>query len=79
MNKLKYEYKFLENKERIMTLKRVECDETRNELVRIYFDIIYISTWKLITISELNYLIIWLSNELKMYAIFVDNNNQCHS
>jgi hypothetical protein len=41
MNKLKYEYKFLENKERIMTLKRVECDETRNELVRIYLDMFY--------------------------------------
>jgi hypothetical protein len=46
MNKLKYEYKFLENKERIMTLKRVECDETRNELVRIYFDMYYLLNLK---------------------------------
>jgi hypothetical protein len=37
MNKLKYEYKFLENKERIMTLKRLECDETKSELVNICF------------------------------------------
>ena len=35
--RLKYEYKFLENKERIMTLKRVECDETKSELVNICF------------------------------------------
>ena len=34
MNKLKYEYKFLENKERIMTLRRIEIQETRNELVK---------------------------------------------
>ena len=33
MNRLKYEYKYLENKERIMTLKRVEISDSRNELV----------------------------------------------
>jgi len=37
MNRLKYEYKFLENKERIMTLKRVEAEEPKNELVKLFY------------------------------------------
>ena len=33
---LRYEYKFLENKERLMTLRKVEVKDQKSDLVNIF-------------------------------------------